>query len=404
MNAENLLVVQGGGPTPVLNATLSSILDEARRSNKIGRIFGARSGVAGLAQGDVVDLSELPREELDRLRMSPGAALGTSRAKPSPADLDRIVQSLRRLAVRQVLFIGGNGTMRGAEVISQFCSDANYQLQVIGIPKTVDNDIAATDRCPGYASAARYVAQSTRDLGMDVCSLPQPVSIFETMGRAVGWLAGASVAAKLDEDDAPHLVYLPERPFDTEMFLSDLDRVVSRLGWAIVVVSEGLRDETGRLVFETDDPSQADALQRPLTGGVGQFLAEIVARRLKIRCRSEKPGLIGRSSMLHTSSQDLQDADLVGQAGICALLAGHTNRMISLHPLNTHGNTGYDLVLLGDVAGKDRPIPAMWLSETVTSVNEGFLNYVRPLIGNLMQYHTPFRLNPNTSPATFGVS
>lgn len=400
MKAENLLVVQGGGPTPVLNATLSSILDESYRSDRTERIFGARSGVEGMVQGDVVDLSDLPREQLNRLRMSPGAALGASRAKPLPGDLDRILQTLRRLAVRQVLFIGGNGTMRGAEVVSQFCSDSNYELQVIGIPKTIDNDIAVTDRCPGYASAARYVAQSTRDLGMDVCSLPQPVSIFETMGRDVGWLAGASLAAKVDEDDAPHLIYLPERPFDAERFLSDLDRVVTRLGWAIVVVSEGLRDETGRLVFQTDDPSQADALKRPLTGGVGQFLAGIVARRLKIRCRSEKPGLIGRASMLHASLQDLQDAELVGREGVRALLAGHTNRMISLHSLNDLGSTGYDLVPLNDVAGKDRPIPATWLSETVTSVNEGFLNYVRPLIGNLMQYHTPlqFRLD------TFGVS
>ena len=400
MKAENLLVVQGGGPTPVLNATLSSILEEGYRDNGTGRIFGAKSGIAGLALGDVADLSGLPREELDRLRMSPGAALGSSRSKPSHAQLDLIVQSLRNLAVRRILFIGGNGTMQGAEAVSGYCHDANYEMQVIGIPKTVDNDIAVTDRCPGYASAARYVAQSTRDLGMDVCSLPQPVSIFETMGRSVGWLAGASAAAKLDEDDAPHLVYLPERPFDPEIFLSDLDRVVTKLGWAIVVVSEGLRNQTGDLFYETADPSQADALQRPLTGGVGQFLAGMVAQRLKIRCRCEKPGLIGRSSMLHASSQDLSDAELVGRAGVCALLAGHTNRMVSLRPLHASENIGYDLVPLSAVAGKERPIPAEWLSDAATSVNESFLKYVRPLIGNLMQYHSPFRFSLDT----FGVS
>ncbi len=269
MRSDNLLIVQGGGPTPVLNATLASVVDEARRGGRIGRIFGARFGIAGFVNGEVVDLSDLSREDLDQLRMSPGAALGSSRSKPLPGHLDLMMQTLRSLAVCQVLFIGGNGTMRGAETVSRFCREANYDVQVIGVPKTVDNDIAVTDRCPGYASAARYVAQTTRDLGMDISSLPQPVSIFETMGRNVGWLAGASVAAKAGEDDAPHLVYLPERPFDTENFLSDLDRIVSKLGWAVVVVSEGLRDQAGDIVYETADPSQADALQRPLPGRRG---------------------------------------------------------------------------------------------------------------------------------------
>ncbi len=397
MSSQNLLVIQGGGPTPVLNATLSSILIESLQQKKIGRVLGAKSGIAGLVRGEVVDLSGLPREELNRLRISPGAALGSSRSKPSSADMDRIVQSLRNLSVRYVLFIGGNGTMRGAQAVSEYCHDSNYQTQVIGIPKTVDNDIAVTDRCPGYGSAARYVAQAVRDLGMDVSSLPQPVSIFETMGRSVGWLAGASAAAKMDGDDAPHLVYLPERPFDTETFLLDLDRVITRIGWAIVVVSEGIRNKVGELVYETADPSQVDALKRPLPGGVGQHLAGVVAQRLKIRCRTEKPGLIGRSSMLHVSSQDLEDAEAVGQAGVQALVAGHTNQMVSLRPLGVAGNAECDLVPLTEVAGRERPIPAAWLTETAMSVNEGFLDYVRPLIGNLTQYHSLLRFSLNTS-------
>lgn len=391
MNAENLLVVQGGGPTPVVNATLSSILKEARRHDRIGRIFGAKSGIAGLAQDGVINLSDVSQIDLDRLRMTPGAALGSSRSKPSAEHLERVVQNLRRLDVRHLLLIGGNGTMRGAEVIHQFCKDASYDVQVIGIPKTIDNDIALTDRCPGYASAARYVAQSTRDLGMDNRSLPQPVSIFETLGRNVGWVAAAAAAAKRDEDDAPHLICLPEHPFETETFLADLDRVVTRLGWAIVVVSEGLRNASGDPVFEIGDPSQADALQRPLPGGVGQFLASLVAKRLKMRCRSETPGLLGRSSMMHVSSRDLEDAELVGREGVRALLAGHSDEMISLRPVQDAGETGCDLVPLSAVAGKERPVPAAWLSDTETSVNTGFLDYVRPLIGELLPYHSHFQ-------------
>ncbi len=396
MNAENLLVVQCGGPTPVLNATLSSILDESYRTTKIGRTFGAISGIGGLTRGDLVDLSDVSAQELAQLRQSPGAALGTSRSKPSSEDLDLIVRTLRRFSVRYALFIGGNGTMRGAEVVSESCRDANYEIQVIGVPKTVDNDIAGTDRCPGYASAARYVAQSTRDLGTDVRSLPQPVSIFESMGRSVGWLAAASVAAKNEPEDAPHLVYVPERPFDTETFLSDLDRVVTRLGWAIVVVSEGLRRNDGELLYQSTYPSQVDALQRPLPGGVGQYLAEIVAHQLRIRCRSEQPGLLGRSSMLHVSSQDRKDADLIGRAAVHTLLEGHTNQMVSLLPLNSSNASGYDLVPLSHVAGKERLIPAAWLSGTATAVNGGFVEYIRPLIGSLAEYHAPFRFSLDT--------
>ena len=390
MNGENLLVVQGGGPTPVINATLSSMLKEAYQHPSIGRILGARSGVAGILRGDIVDLRNLPQQELDQLRISPGAALGSSRFQPTPEQLDRIVQNLRRLNVRHLALIGGNGTMRGAEVISQFCKDAAYDLQIIGIPKTIDNDIASTDRCPGYASAARFVAQSTRDIGMDVRSLAQPVSIFETLGRNVGWLAAAAAAARRNEEDAPHLIYLPERAFDTDNFLADLDRVVTRLGWAIVVVSEGLRNASRNPVYEIGDPSQADSLQRPLPGGVGQFLAGIVTKRLKLRCRSEKPGLLGRSSSVNVSPRDREDAELVGRGGVRTLLAGHSEKMVSLRPLDAAGETGYDLVPLSDVAGKQRPFPAAWLAETAISVNEEFLEYVRPLIGDLTPYHAHF--------------
>ncbi|MGH9599158.1 MAG: diphosphate--fructose-6-phosphate 1-phosphotransferase, partial [Terracidiphilus sp.] len=319
MTERNLLVVQGGGPTPVLNATLAAIVEEAH--GKFDRVFGARSGLNGLIHDQLADLSRLSQAELDLLRVSPGVALGSSRAKPSEEDLAQVVACLRRRNVRHLLFAGGNGTMRGAETVSRSCRAADYEVQAIGVPKTVDNDIAVTDRCPGYASAARYIAQAARDLGMDVRSLPQPVSILETMGRSVGWLAAASAAGKRDEQDAPHLVYLPERAFDMETFLADLDRIVAKQGWAVVAVAEGIRDRNNDFVYQVTDPAQTDPLNRPITGGVAQFLADTVARRLKMRCRSEKPGLLGRASILHASKQDMKDADLVGRVAVRGLLA-----------------------------------------------------------------------------------
>ena len=238
-----------------------------------------------------------------------------------------------------LLFLGGNGTMRGAEIVSQYCASQGMDIRVVGVPKTIDNDIAATDRCPGYASAARYIATSTRELAADVRSLPQPITILETMGRSVGWIAAAAALARTDADSAPHLVYVPEVPFETEEFLSDLSSVVDRVGWAVVVVAEGIRHADGRPVYEARDPSQSDPLKRPMIGGVGQHLATIVGERLGLRCRSEKPGLLGRASIACAAAQDLEDAGLVGRAGVQALVSGKTDVMVSLEPLGSVSRT-----------------------------------------------------------------
>jgi 6-phosphofructokinase 1 len=390
MTERNLLVVQGGGPTPVLNTALAGIVEEAQAQGGFKRILGAKSGIKGLLSGGDVDLTRLSATDLRLLRASPGAALGSSRAKSTDNDLKQLLEYLRRREVRDLLFLGGNGTMRGAEIVSRFCRESGYPVRVLGVPKTVDNDITITDRCPGYASAARYIAQSTRDLGMDVRSLPQPVSILETMGRCVGWLAAAAAAGKRDEQDAPHLVYLPERAFEMNEFLASLDRIVSQQGWAIVVVAEGIRDGNGRYVYQVSDPAQSDPLQRPITGGVAQYLAEAVARHLKIRCRSEKPGLLGRASMLHASSQDLKDAEVVGCAGVRGLLAGETEKMVSLLPLADQSGTEYQYVALDSVAEVEKPIPAEWICEGAIPVKEPFFQYLEPLIGDLVSYCTPF--------------
>jgi ATP-dependent phosphofructokinase / diphosphate-dependent phosphofructokinase len=387
MSERNLLVIQGGGPTQVLNATLAAIVGEGR--GKFDRILGATAGVKGCARNCVVDLSGWTQAKLELLRLTPGAALGSTRAMPTADDLKQTVEMLRSRNIHDVLFIGGNGTMRGAETLGGFCRDAGHDVRVLGVPKTVDNDIVLTDRCPGYASAARYIAQSTQDLGLDVRSLPQPVSILETMGRSVGWLAAAAAAGKKDESDAPHLLYLPERPFVMSAFLADLDRIVSKQGWAIVVAAEGIRDAKGKFVFQVENPAQNDALERPITGGVAQFLAEAVAHNLKIRCRSEKPGLLGRASMLHVSGQDLSDAELAGRAAVRSLLKGETGKMVSLLPLREPGEAGFGLVPLDQVAGVERPIPEEWIGGGAIPPKEKFFQYLEPLIGSLMPYCAP---------------
>jgi 6-phosphofructokinase 1 len=397
MSAGNLMIVQGGGPTAVFNASLSSAIAEAGCQKKIGRVFGARSGVKGLVYGEFIELGQMTAAELDLLRNSPGALLGSSRFKPDANDFDRMVTNLRRLDIRYLIFMGGNGTMRGAELVSRHCHDAGFEVQIVGVPKTVDNDIVATDRCPGYASAARYVAQSARDLGTDIRSLPQPVTILEVIGRSIGWVAAASTLAKVEEADAPHLVHLPETPFDSDVFLARLDGIVTKQGWAVAVVSEGIRNPDGSLVYELSDPTQLDPLKRPMTGGVGQFLADMVGARLKIRCRSEKPGLLARVSRAHISVQDQMDAELVGRAGVRALVSGETDKMVALRPLKDPGATGFDLVPLSVIAGVERTVTKEWLTNGPLAVGQEFQDYLRPLVGELYRY------SPALPPAIPGI-
>ncbi|HSU20225.1 MAG TPA: diphosphate--fructose-6-phosphate 1-phosphotransferase, partial [Acidobacteriaceae bacterium] len=301
-------------------------------------------------------------------------------------DLDGAIQQLRQMRIRYVVFNGGNGTMRGADIFRQHCRSTGYDVQIVGVPKTIDNDIAHTDRCPGFGSAARYVAQSTLDLAMDIRSLPQPVSIFETLGRDVGWLAASSTAAKLLPDDAPHLVLVPEVPFSEETFLGALDGVVRRLGWAVVVVSEGISYADGTPVFQQVVKGRNGSSNRPLIGGVAQYLSGLVNERLGIRGRSEKPGLIGRSCMAYRSPQDVKDAELVGRAAVRALLAGETGQMIALEPIAASRPDSTRLIPLSEAGGSQRRIPTEWLSGEMLGVTDQFRDYIKPLIGELSYY------------------
>ena len=381
----NVLVLQGGGPTPVVNTSLFGVVDEARRSGEFARVLGARRGFEGLIRNDVLDFATVSDADLQQQRQSPGASLGSTRHKLSDADITTILDRLDAHDIGALLVIGGNGTLRGADLISRA---ANSKLRVIGVPKTIDNDIPGTDRCPGFASAARHAAQQVRDLGMDVRTLPQPVSIFETMGRTTGWLAGSTILGKLDADHAPHLIYLPETPFEVEKFVADVDRVVKRLGWCVAVVNEGIRTASGAPVYEVADASQRDALGRAMPGGVAVHLANVATRQLKIRCRWEKPGLTGRASMLHVAPQDLIDAEVVGRAGVRAAIEGRRGVMVALTPLGSPQPTNF--VPLADHAGGERVIPRDWLdAQSDTAVARPFIDYVRPLIGDLAEYAIP---------------
>jgi 6-phosphofructokinase len=378
----NLLIAQGGGPTAVINCSLYGAIRQAMGSPRIDGVLGARCGITGVLRESFVDIRTLSRDMIESLRRTPGAALGSCRHKVTEEDYPRILEVFRRYEIRYFFYIGGNDSMDTACKVDRLARNEGYELFVIGIPKTMDNDLPLTDRCPGYGSAARYVAQSVRDLGSDVRSLPTPVSIFETMGRDAGWVAAASALAKAEPDDAPHLIYLPERPFDPERFLGDVDSVVRRLGWAVVVVSEGIRLTDGQPVYAFDEDSQRDTFGHVLAGDVAPYLAALVSRTLKLRCRSEKPGLLGRSSILHVSPVDQQDALQVGRDAVDAALGGHSGEMVTLLPCaNAAEPSVTGLAALAQVANGERRVPDDWIAESGTFVTKAFCDYARPLIG-----------------------
>lgn len=384
----NLLIVHGGGPTAVINCSLYGAVRAAKESLAVGRILGAQGGIEGVLSESFIDIRKQSSAAIEAIKNTPGSALGSCRYKLQENDYPRLLDILIKHNIRYFLYNGGNGAMTAALKIQRAADESNYDLSVIGIPKTIDNDIMHTNRCPGFGSAARYVAQSVRDLGMDIRSLPTPVSIFETMGRDAGWLAGAAALAKTDKDSAPHLIYLPERGVSIDQFVGAIDNQMKTTGWVVAVVSEGLRGEDGKPIFAHSAQGQLDPMGRNLPGDVGAYLAGQVSDKLKLRCRSEKPGLCGRSSMLHVSRQDKKDAEAVGHAAVQVALTGEIGKMVTLLPAARGAeNPSTGLVALSDVAGKEKYVPDEWIDEQRTWVSPEFDDYALSLIGGpLLEY------------------
>jgi 6-phosphofructokinase 1 len=244
----NLLVGQSGGPTAVINASLSGVIEEAKAHGEIDAIYGAVNGVVGMLEEDLVDLRAEDAETLSTLPSTPSAALGSCRRKLSDADYERLLAVLKAHEIRYLFYIGGNDSADTSHRIGCLADAAGWEMRVVGIPKTVDNDLAYTDHCPGYGSVARFSALVTRDAGRDSSAmrLVDPVKIVETMGRNAGWITAATALARDEPDDPPHLIYLPERTFDRETFLSNITREVTKGRGCVVAVCEGLKDADGK--------------------------------------------------------------------------------------------------------------------------------------------------------------
>jgi ATP-dependent phosphofructokinase / diphosphate-dependent phosphofructokinase len=387
----NAIVIQCGGPTAVINASLAAVVAACQTGPQIEQLWGARLGLEGLVAGDWAELTTLNNATLAQLRTQPGAALGGGRYFLADSDLTSVLARFGERRIEVAFLIGGNGTMSAAQKLlnaAQSSNDpANHpSLQVIGIPKTVDNDLAGTDAAPGYASAARWVAQTVRDIGLDLCSMRafDDVAVLEVMGRHAGWLAAAAALAREEAADPPDLILLPEVRFDEEHFLAAVHRIHRRKGVCLVVASEGIRDGAGHFVAEKLGQTEADAGGQKFLGlapGVAPYLADLIRRRLHIRCRHLRPDTIQRSSSALVSETDLFLAEEVGRAAVAAARAGYTGVMMGL----VRSPTGWYVqpVPFDEVVGRERLLPADFRSPDGWGVSAAFLAYARPLVGRL---------------------
>lgn len=374
---ENLLIVHGGGPTAVMNGSLYGAIKEAKKSDKIGHIYGANNGTGGFLKKDFLELENIPEEKLKLLLQTPGTAIGTSRDPIEQEHYEKMADILEEENIKYVLFNGGNGTMDTCGKLHKTCQKRNLDVKVMGIPKTTDNDIAVTDHSPGFGSAARYMAACTQELAADVRSLPIHVVVMEASGRNAGWITASSALAG-EKGYAPDLIYLPERAFDEDKFIEDVKKLLEKKSGILVVASEGLTDKEGKPivkpVFKTE--------RATYFGDVSSHLANLVIQKLGYKARGEKPGLLGRASIFMQSQVDIEEAQMAGELACRAALDGESGKMVAFSRVSENP---YEmkpfLVDIDEVMMYERKMPDEFINEEGNGVTQAFLDWCRPLIG-----------------------
>ena len=378
--ARTLLVGQSGGPTAVINASLAGVIGEARAGG-FGRVLGMRHGVQGALDGRLVDLSRLTEAGLERLKRTPSAALGSCRYRLRAGDAERLAGFCKEEGVEAFVYIGGNDS---ADTSLRVARAAGPRLRVVGVPKTIDNDLAGTDHCPGYGSAARFVAQVTRETALDTVAMraTDPIRLFEVMGRHAGWLPGAAWLARSEPDDAPHLVYVPERPVAPEQVVDDVREVYQQLGWCVVVLCENQPGPDGRVIGAGGQPRWVDAFGHAYYDSPAQALTQRLQRELGVRVRWDKPGTIQRMATAYVSTVDRAEAELVGREAVRYARDGRSDVMVTLErqPGAEYGvTTGW--APLEVVANQQRWLPGEFIAHGGRGMTAQFVEYAAPLIG-----------------------
>lgn len=391
-----ILVAQGGGPTAVINQSMVGVVQEARRFAQIEQVIGARFGVRGIVDENLIDLSQESNFNLEQVANTPSSALGSTRDKPDEKYCAEIFKVLRAHEIGHFFYIGGNDSSDTVRIVSQAAQQAGYPLRCIHIPKTIDNDLVGNDHTPGFPSAAKFVAQAFAGANLDNAALPG-VYVGVVMGRHAGFLTAAAAMAKTFPDDGPHLIYLPERTFDTAQFLTDVKTTYDKYGRCVIAVSEGIHDASGTAIISLlSKVVEKDAhgnVQLSGTGALADLLCEEIKSKLGIkRVRGDTFGYLQRSFLGCVSDVDQHEAREVGEKAVQFALRGTRSGSVAIRRTGDYA-VNYDLIALEAVAGKTRVMEDAFINTNGTGVTDAFHAYLRPLLGHDFPQAARLRMN-----------
>ena len=388
MAKANAVVGQSGGPTGVINASLVGVIEEAKKHPEIEKLYGAVHAVAGMVKNEFIDLKEISADDLDIVDASPSSALGSSRDKPDEAYCEKIMEVFKKRDIRYFFYIGGNDSANTAHIINNMAADSGYEMKAFHIPKTVDNDLLVTDHCPGFGTAAKFVACAVMGDDLDNRALPG-IKIDVIMGRHAGFLTAAAALGKQNKDDGPHLVYVPERPVEIDKFLSDVDGVYKKLGRCVIAVSEGICDVDGvPLAKKIAQNSETDAhgnIQLSGSGALADFLAEQVRGKLGVqRVRADTFGYLQRSFAGLQSDVDAKEARACGIQAVKFAME-ETSGSVALERTGDGENYATKLFKteLCNVAELTKSFPDEFINEDGNGITDAFVKYALPLTGGL---------------------
>ena len=388
MNIKNVLVAQSGGPTSAINASLAGILKATIDSEEYTTCYGAINGILGVLSERYLDLTKKAAEDaefIDLLTHTPAMYLGSCRYKlPDYKDDDSsyvfIFSQFKKLNIGAFFYIGGNDSMDTVLKLSNYAKEIGLDIRIIGVPKTIDNDLCHTDHTPGFGSAAKYIASSVLEIAHDTFIYAvKSVTIVEIMGRDAGWLTAAAALARNGYSSAPHLIYLPEAPFDKEMFLSDVRNELSKRNNVIIAVSEGIRDKDGNYI--TSGKAMADTFGHQQLSGAGKALEFIVKENIDVKVRSVEVNVLQRCAAHMASKTDLEESFAQGEKAVALSTQGETGCMVVLNRVsNTPYEVEYSHARISEIANEAKSVPRHWINEKGNDITRELIDYLKPLI------------------------
>lgn len=390
--SNNLLVGQSGGPTAVINGSLYGVVSEGLANPAIGKVIGMVNGIEGFLAGRTMEMAPLAENgELERIRTTPGSFLGSCRYK-LPEDLSdpvypELFKKFEEFEIGYFFYIGGNDSMDTVSKLSRYAASVGNMIRIIGVPKTIDNDLVETDHTPGFGSAAKYVASTVREIAIDasVYDNKQSVTIVEIMGRHAGWLTAASVLARKFEGDNPVLIYLPEVAFDTDAFIEKVKEKLQTTSNLVVCISEGINDGNGTFVCELASDVGVDNFGHKMLTGSGKYLENLVKEKLGVKVRSVELNVCQRCSSSCLSATDLNEAVESGRFAVKAAIDGETGKMITfIRKSSEPYELEFGTADVNIICNMEKPVPQKWITENGSDIGGEFIAYARPLVqGNV---------------------